>query len=123
MRRPNFRLMVLIGAVMSLLASHPLMAQENDKTNDKPEQITAVAQNPSVGARAAHVTIYVKQYSSDQEVAELAEALRTKGQDELEKQLEKINEKGNISVASSLGYGVPVIRQRPTEGCGRRTTG
>lgn len=122
MHGSKFRLVVLSGAVVSLLASQPVINQENDKPEKNTERITAVAQGTSgaIAGSAANVTIRVNEYSSDQEVMELAEALRANGQDELEKQLDKIKEKGNISVATSLGYGVPVIRERQTEGGGRR---
>ena len=64
-------------------------------------------------------SIYIYDYSTDQEVERLAGVLSQKGSEALREELWDL-EKGWIRIGNSLGYPVAVARSQPTEGGGRR---
>ena len=55
----------------------------------------------------------IAEYSSDQEVQQLAATLKSQGSDALQKTVEDMREKGRISSPATTGWRVPVVRQRP----------
>jgi hypothetical protein len=65
--------------------------------------------------------VIIEGYSSDAEVKELADVLKTKGQYGLASAMDKIKGKGRIALSGSTGNVVEVIRQKPGPK-GRRIT-
>jgi hypothetical protein len=64
------------------------------------------------------LSIYVDSYSTDEEVAQLAQILRDKGSDELLNAVSKLKGKGRLSPTGRVGTDIKVIRVRKTEkGC------
>jgi len=87
----------------------------------KPEHFSATAfgQQGMFAGKTVTLNINVTDYSSDQEVQDLAATLQSKGSDALLKAIQKMKEKGRVAVTGYTGWRVPVVRQRPTEN-GRR---
>ena len=86
------------------------------------ERITGTVVDPgAVTGRSATVpfSIYIYDYSSDQEIERLAGVLSQKGSEALREELWDL-EKGWIRLGNSLGYPVAVARSQPTEDGGRR---
>jgi hypothetical protein len=105
--------------ILTILFPSASVGQSEGKK--KPEQFSATAfgQGGMFAGKSAPLNIYITNYSSDQEVAELASTLKTTGSDALLKALQKMKEKGKVSTTGRLGWTVGVVRQRPTE-TGRR---
>lgn len=86
------------------------------------ERITGTVVDPgAVSGRSATVpfSIYIYDYSSDQEIERLSGVLSQKGSEALREELWDL-EKGWIRIGNSLGYPVAVARSQPAEGGGRR---
>ena len=92
----------------------PIAAQTEGK--QKPEQFSATAfgQSGLFSGKSVGLNIYVTEYSSDQEVEELANTLKTKGSDALLSAVQKMKEKGRVATTASVGWALPVVRQHPT---------
>ncbi len=100
----------------ALLALFPLTLAAQSEAAKKPEQFAATAfgQAGMFGGKSVPINIYITDYSSDQEVEELAATLKTKGSDALLSAIQKIKEKGRVATTGRVGWGIPVIRQHPT---------
>lgn len=86
------------------------------------ERITGTVVDPGAASgRSATVpfSIYIYDYSTDQEVERLADVLARKGSEALRQELWDL-EKGWIRIGDSLGYPVAVARTQPAEDGGRR---
>jgi hypothetical protein len=104
--------------VTSLLPRAP--ARQTNAVQE-PEQFlaTAVGQAGMFAGKTVPLNIYITDYTSDQEVEELAATLKAKGSVALLATLQKMKEKGKVSTTGRAGWGVPIVRQRFTE-TGRR---
>ena len=80
---------------------------------DRPEAYTAVAMGTggSVGAKSIGFDFRVNRYTTDEEVSQLAELLKEKGQDVLRRTLEKADV-GRINAVGSTGNQIAVARKR-----------
>lgn len=74
---------------------------------------TAVGTGGGVGGRTLSLDIQIDEYTTDEEVAELAKILVESGQDGLRRKLEKVK-KGRIAPSGYLGNDIAVIRARPS---------
>jgi hypothetical protein len=83
----------------------------------KPEQFSATAfgQAGMFAGKSVSLNIYITDYSSDQEVEDLASTLKTKGSDAPLKSVQKMKEQGRVATTGRVGWGVAIVRQRPTE--------
>src|SRR5882672_10466690 len=85
--------------VFFLTALFPLASVGQSEDKKKPEQFSATVfgeSGMSLG-KSTLLNIYVTDYSSDQEVEELAATLKTKGSDALLSAVQKMKEKGRVS--------------------------
>jgi hypothetical protein len=86
------------------------------------ERITGTVVDPGgVTGRSTTIpfSIYIYDYSTDQEVERLAGILSKKGSEALRQELWDL-EKGWLRIGNSLGYPVAVARSQPKEDGGRR---
>lgn len=114
MKRNMMILMVPLFLLSTLWASG--QEEKDKKEKKKPEHYAAVVVGTggAVAARSTQLDIYINDYSTDEEVAELRALLMEKGQDALRRRLEKIK-KGRIAPTGRIGNDVAVIRAFPTE--------
>jgi hypothetical protein len=91
------------------------------QTNGQPERFTANAVSLSAQYRTGQqfVEITINRWSPNAERERLVTALRTKGSDELLKQLQKDRPVGRIRTPDSLGYDLRYAQQMPSEDGGR----
>ena len=86
---------------------------------DKPqkESYTAVAMGTggAVGAKSMMFDFYITKYTTDEEVQQLAQLLKDKGQDALRGAMEKLDA-GRIRPVSSTGNQIAVARKRVVDG-------
>ena len=61
------------------------------------------------------MTIYINSYTSDQEVQNFLNILKTKGQDGLEAAFDKTKERGRIAIIGTTGNDISFIRSRDAE--------
>jgi len=104
-------------AVLLMLFAVAAYAQ----TNGQPERFTAnaVSLSPEYGTGQRIVEITVDRWSPNAERERLVAALRTKGPDELLKQLQKNKPVGRIRTPDSLGYDLRYAQQTPLPEGGR----
>ena len=103
------RLVLAVGVVALGLTPSLAMA----------ERITGTVLDPSAPSRTVQVSIFINEYSSDEEVQRLSGILAQKGPEALREELWDL-EKGWLRMGSSLGYPIAVARSQPTEAGGRR---
>jgi hypothetical protein len=98
------------------IALFPMAANGQSEGKQKPEQFSATAfgQAGMFGGKSVGLNIYITDYSSNQEVEDLANTLKTKGSDALLSAIQKMKEKGRVSPTGSVGWAVPVVRQHST---------
>lgn len=89
--------------------------QSEDKKKSEQFSATAFGQSGMFGGKSVPLNIYINEYSSDQEVEELATTLKTKGSDALLRAVQKMKEKGRVATTGRVGWTGPVVRQHPTE--------
>jgi len=83
----------------------------------KPEQYAATAfitSGPAQG-KSVGVTIYINSYTTDQEVQNFLDILKTKGQGGLEAAFDKTKERGRIAIIGTTGNDISFIRSRNAE--------
>jgi hypothetical protein len=122
---------ILVTATLMIVIAS-LVSLDTNSTAAKPKADTfsAMAYLPTgagvrmVGAGAtANLTIYVENYTSDEEAQQYAQTLLQQGPDELLKALEKADTIGKVTAQRRLGFfDLKLIRSRPIEG-GRRIVG
>jgi hypothetical protein len=114
------RAMVIFSALATLsfvMFATPIGAQSDESNQPKNGRGTfsATAYQRGLGPRGTFgITFIVQAYSSDEEVKQLAEILRTKGPDKLRDTLESMKSKGRIAPVFKVGCDVAVIRSRRT---------
>ena len=98
------------------IALFPIVAVGQSDSKQKTEQFmaTAFGQSGMFGGKSVPLNIYITDYSSNQEVEDLASTLKTKGSDALLSAIQKMKEKGRVATTASVGWAVPVVRQHPT---------
>ncbi|MGH9531720.1 MAG: hypothetical protein ACRD2Q_04960 [Terriglobales bacterium] len=98
----------------------PVQADEKPKKKKK-EVYSATAMGVAgvAGGRTLSLTLYINDYTTDEEAVQLAQTLKTGGSDALLKAMEKL-EKGRVAVVGRTGNTVAVIRSRPLENGRRR---
>lgn len=103
-------LCLLLGCVATPALSGP------KKPNSRTERFSAtlaVLSGPRSG-RVRQVTIYINDYSSDAEAAQLAGAFADGGSRALFKVLTKLKDKGRVAPTGTTGYQVRFIRSTQT---------
>jgi len=95
----------------------PLAAAGQSESKKKPEQYSATAfgQAGLFAGKSVSLNIYITDYSSNQEVEDLAATLKAKGSDALLKAVRKMKEKGRVSTTGRVGWRIGVVRQHPTD--------
>lgn len=120
--------LVCCVALTALSQSTPAAKQEPTPKPQKmkPETYSALFYSPS-GAGAGstlNVTININKYSTDAEAQALAQTLRSGGQQEVRKQLEKMKGIGRVSLVGRVGqFELKLIRSRPLPEGGRMIIG
>jgi hypothetical protein len=106
-----------ISAALILCTATFVAAQGNSQPEDKTEQFSATAFGTSGAAsgKSVGVNIYINSYTTDDEVKEFLNVLKTQGQDGLEKAFDKTKERGRLAIVGSTGNDVPFIRSRNAE--------
>jgi hypothetical protein len=118
MIRATQRFRALIMCVCFLtVALLPVASPGQSETNKKPEQFAATAfgQGGMFSGKSVMLNIYINNYTTDEEVQELAATLKNKGSDALLSAVQKMKESGRVATVGYTGWRVPVVRQRPTE--------
>ena len=103
-------LTLALGAAVLLAADEPAKAEKAKKIYYDAN----IYQEGRAGVPVMRVQFMIKQFSTPEEAAELAQTLKESGQEGLTKALSKLEEKGNISINNRLGYKIGFIRQIPT---------
>jgi len=120
---PTLRLLApaALFACFALFNGAAQTAAQPQTQPDLPAQYAATAfgQSGSVAGKSFSLSVYVQGLTSDGEVEELAATLRHKGQDGLVSAMEKINDKGRVAPAGSVGTGMRIVRIRPTKDGGQ----
>ena len=80
----------------------------------KPEVYSASAVYTSGRARTVAVKIYVTSYTTDEEVSQLANILKSQGSDALLKAVDKMD-RGKLAVVGKTGTNVGVVRSKTTD--------
>lgn len=110
----RFLLLIVAGLVLPALVPS-LHGQEQEAEENKDERYTATAMGlPGRGARTAFLNITIEDYSTDEEVRQLIEVLRTGGPDALEKAMSKMD-KGRVAPVAATAHRLSFARTRPTE--------
>ena len=112
MKRKILFVLFLIGLFFPLAVS---FSEES-----KPEVFSATAVNTTGPAPKVSIKIYIHSYTSDEELAQLANILKTQGSDALLKAINKV-ERGRIAPIRKTGTDVGFVRSRPIEN-GRHIT-
>ena len=102
------RILVIVAVVCAAL---PMAAQDRPKRETY--AVTVFGTSGAVAGKSVTGTVIVEDYSSDAEVNELADVLKTKGQNGLVSAMGKIKAKGRIALTGTVGNQVEVIRQKP----------
>lgn len=106
----GFRRLVLAAGVAAL-ALAPARALA--------ERITGTVLDPGAPSQSVQVSVFLNEYSSDEEIQRLSGILAQKGPEGLREALWDL-EKGWLRIGSSLGYPIAVARSQATEDGGRR---
>jgi hypothetical protein len=80
----------------------------------KPEVYSVTAVYTSGPAKTIQIKIYIRSYTPDEEVVQLATILKNEGPDALLKAIKKV-ERGRLAPVRKTGTDVGVVRIRPTE--------
>jgi hypothetical protein len=112
------RLLIAVSLVVAGLSVSS--AAQTEKPKAEQFSATVYPQAGLFAGRTTDINIYVNGYTPDDEATQLRELLRTKGSDAVLSAVEKMKEKGRVAVVGTTGWGIPVIRQHPTNDGGRR---
>ena len=106
-RTGKLGLLLVLGITSFSLGSY------GQEEKSKPEHYTAVAVGTggSVGARSLQFDVRISKYNSEQEIQDLADLLREKGEDALRRELED-RDVGRINPVGSTGNQIAVARKR-----------
>ena len=106
-------ILVLLCCVLTLVWAQSGKAPEEKKLN---ELYSSTAFARAAGGSATFgLSVYIDAYSPDNEIAQLAQTLRDKGNYELLNAVSKLKSKGRLSPTGRVGTDVKVIRVRQTE--------
>ncbi len=89
-------------------------AGKEEKKKREHYSATAIGTGGGIGGKTLSLDIYIDEYTTDEEAAELANVLKEDGQDALRRRLEKLK-KGRIAPSGSIGSDIAAIRLKPTE--------
>ena len=113
---------IALTVVVLLVASAVWAGDEkkDEKDKKKSEQYSAVVLGVSgrMGGASSFLTIWINEYTSDAEMKEHAALLKAKGQDELEKKLEKLD-RGRVALTGITGVNLAIARSIPNPKGGR----
>jgi threonine dehydrogenase-like Zn-dependent dehydrogenase len=103
-----------------ILTLAPLFAPAQNADQPRPstpEQYAATAFITSGAAqgKSVSVTIYINSFTTDEEVENYLDILKTKGQDGLESAFDKTRERGRIAIVGTTGNDISFIRSRTAE--------
>jgi hypothetical protein len=106
-----------IGAALLFSTALFATAQNAPQPPDVPEQYSATAFGTSgpTSGKSVGVNIYINSYTTDDEVKNYLNILKTQGQDGLEKAFDKTKERGRLSVVGTTGNDISFIRSRNAE--------
>lgn len=102
----------LIFAGILLLSS---VAVAQDKPQKESYTAVAVGTGGAVGAKTMMFDFYITKYATDEEVQQLAQLLKDKGQDALRNAMEKLDS-GRIRPVTSTGNQIAVARKKVVDG-------
>jgi len=104
---------VLICCALTLVWAQAEKTPESKKLN---ELYSSTAFARAGGASGTFgLSVYIDAYSTDDEIAQLAQTLRDKGSNELLDAVSKLKPKGRLSPTGRVGTDVKVIRMHKTE--------
>ena len=111
-----FLVILALASPFSLMAGEKTSDQSDKSVKMKKETYTGsiIVTGLAGGVPSAMITIYIHEYTTDEEAAQLAQILKTEGQKELVKKLSKI-EKGRIIIGGKTGYNFGFARSFKTE--------
>lgn len=109
---PKLALILALSASLALL--FPSVSAAKEKKDHERYTAVAVGTRGAVGAGSTHMNFRIDEYTTDEEIMELAEILKEGGPDALRRTLEKIK-KGSVSPQARTGVLVAVARARKTE--------
>ncbi len=116
---PSLSFRILIGVVFFTLLTPALPGLSQEEEKEKKETITytatIVGTRGSVGARSHPVTIYIQNYTSDEQVQDYLEMIAEKNPGLLRSTLEKVSGLGRIGMTGFLGTELAVIREHDTD--------
>jgi len=106
-----------LAATVLLCTASFAIAQTNPQPPDVAEQFSATAFGTSgpTSGKSVGVNIYINSYTTDDEVKNYLNILKTQGQDGLEKAFDKTKERGRLAVTGSTGNDISFIRSRNAE--------
>lgn len=106
--------------VLILCATAAAPAGADEKPKSKKEVYSATVYAARGGASSVSITMYIDDYTTDAELHEIVQALKTGGQDAALKAMDKVKpQKGRVAVVGRTGNDVAIIRSRPA-GNGKR---
>jgi hypothetical protein len=109
---------VISMAILTILEAGTarLADQANSNNLKKRETYVATASEPSAVARPRTfgLSVYIDSYSTEEETAELLNALRINGSHGFQKALSELKTRGRVVIPGRAGYEAKFIRQSPT---------
>jgi hypothetical protein len=107
---------VLVFLAVLAIGFGTLMSEPGSTAQKKKREhysATAMGTGGGIGGKTLPLDIYIDEYTTDEEAAELANVLKEGGQDALRRALEKLK-KGRIAPSGSVGNDIAVIRTKPS---------
>jgi hypothetical protein len=103
--------------VLILFSAVAATAQSNAQPANVPEQFSATAFSTSgaTSGKNVGINIYINSYTTDDEVKNYLDILKTQGQDGLEKAFDKTKERGRLAMTGTTGDDISFIRSRNAE--------
>jgi len=99
--------------MIAIIGFMPTAFSQEEKGQVDAYTFVAVSTGGSTGGRTASFDFRITRYTTDQEVEELANILKTQGQDGLRRAMEKL-EVGRINRVGTTGTQISVARKRQT---------
>ena len=99
--------------MIAVIGFMPTAFSQEEKGKVDAYTFVAVSTGGSTGGRTASFDFRITRYTTDQEVEELANILKTQGQDGLRRAMEKLDV-GRINPVGSTGTQISVARKRQT---------
>jgi hypothetical protein len=89
----------------------PALSQETNSSTQDAFSAVAMGTGGAAAARSAHFDVRITRYTTDDEIKQLAQLLKDKGQDALRQALEKLTA-GRVVPVGSTGNDIAVARKR-----------